>query len=100
MLFARFDAHIRRRIRAIVVHQKKRPRHLFRHLVQRGVTPRTAGATAFRRRGIWKKSNLPGMTRAYPNTWFRERLVSLRTSWMRFHQPPRAVSRQGLLFDV
>lgn len=27
-----FDAHIRRRVRAIIVRQKKRPHFLFRHL--------------------------------------------------------------------
>ena len=31
--------------------------------------------------------------------WFHERLVSLATAWERF-QPSRAVSRQGMLFDV
>ncbi len=99
VLFRRFDAHIRRRIRAIVIHQKKRPRHLFRHLLKRGVPRGAAAATAFRQRGIWKRSNLRGMTGAYPNAWFHERLVSLAAAWEGFH-PPRAVSRQGLLFDV
>ena len=98
-LFRRFDAHIRRRIRAIVIRQKKRPRHLFRHLVRCGVSPGLAGGTAFRRRGIWKRSILPGINRAYPNAWFHERLVSLASAWQRF-QPSRAVSRQGMLFDV
>jgi RNA-directed DNA polymerase len=32
------DAHIRRRIRAIIVRQKKRPRFLFRYLLSRGVS--------------------------------------------------------------
>src|SRR5262245_34355973 len=33
------DAHIRRRIRAIIVRQKKRPRFLLRHLLALGVGP-------------------------------------------------------------
>ena len=41
-LFRRFDAHIRRRIRAIIVRQRKRPRYLYRHLVRRGAA-RSAG---------------------------------------------------------
>lgn len=98
-LFARFDAHIRRRIRAIVVHQKKRPRHLFRHLLHHGVPRGEAVATAFGQRGIWRRSNMRGMTRAYPNAWFHERLVSLASTW-RGLQPTRAVLRQGMLFDV
>ena len=31
--FGTFDAHTRRRLRAILVRQRKRPRHLFRHLM-------------------------------------------------------------------
>ena len=32
--FSHFDAHIRRRLRSIKIRQRKRPRHLFRHLVR------------------------------------------------------------------
>lgn len=99
-LLERFDAHIRRRIRAIIAQQKrKRPRYLFRHLLSRGVTRKAASATAFRRCGPWKRSNLPGLTRAYPNRWFHARLITLGQTWYGFH-PPRAVPRQGVLFDA
>lgn len=98
-LFERFDAHIRRRIRAIIVSQKKRARHLRRHLERRGVSRRAATAAAYRRCGPWKRSNLPGLTRAYPNVWFHARLVSLASTWRSFHLPP-AVPRQGVLFDA
>ena len=43
--FRRFDAHIRRRIRAIIVRQRKRPRYLYRHLRRRGVTAVAAAGT-------------------------------------------------------
>ena len=33
------DAHIRRRLRAIIIRQRKRPRFLFRHLRSRGERP-------------------------------------------------------------
>jgi len=95
--FKRCDAHIRRRIRAIVIHQRKRPRYLYRHLRKRGVNPKSAGGTAFRSRGIWKRSSLPGISQAYRNVWFKSRLVALETAW-RAYQPPRAVSGQGDLF--
>jgi len=98
-IFWRFDAHIRRRIRAIIIHQKKRPRHLCRHLVARGVTPQAAARTAFRRRGIWKRSNLPGITKAYRNAWFAERLVSLWNAWHEFNPPEWVSNQQLLLFD-
>ncbi|HEY4313350.1 MAG TPA: group II intron reverse transcriptase/maturase [Pirellulales bacterium] len=97
-LFWRFDAHIRRRLRAIIVHQKKRPRYLCRHLIQRGFRKQTAARTAYRRCGSWRRSNLPGLTQAYRNAWFHERLVSLWFEWKRLHAD-LPVSKQQLLFD-
>ena len=76
-LLARFDAHVRRRLRAIAIRQRKRPRYLLRHLIARGVHPRTAKLAAYCGRGLWYRSNHVGVTRAYPNAWFRRRLVSL-----------------------
>lgn len=96
MLLNRFDAHIRRRIRAIIVQQKKRPRYLYRHLLQRGVSPRVARKTAFRSCGIWKKSNLSGVTVAYRNVWFHARMVSLKHSWQDMH-PQATASGQAYL---
>jgi hypothetical protein len=97
-LFWRFDAHIRRRLRAIIVSRQKRPRYLYRHLVRRGVSKRSAAGSAYRRCGLWRRSNLPGITQAYPNAWFARRLVSLWAEWTRFH-PVLSVSQQRLLFE-
>lgn len=38
----KMDAHVRRRLRAIVIRQKKRPRHPCRHLLSRDVSARKA----------------------------------------------------------
>ena len=92
----RYDAHIRRRLRAIIVVQRKRPRFLFRHLVERGVKPKTAALAAWRRCRAWKKSNLPGLTTAYRNQWFHKRLHSLRSAWNRAN-PKATASGQALL---
>jgi group II intron reverse transcriptase/maturase len=86
------DAHIRRRLRAIVIRQKKRPRFLYLHLLSRKVPPRMAAQTAFQRRGVWHRSNRGGMTRAYPNDWFHERLESLWLRWRMFNPPPLVLS--------
>ena len=43
--FREFDAHLRRRLRAIIIHQKKRARFLYRHLVKRGASPRPVSYT-------------------------------------------------------
>lgn len=85
-----FDAHIRRRVRAIIVKQKKRPRSLFRHLVERGVRPRTAAHHAWSG-GSWRKS-VGAMHRAYPNAWFHRRLFCLEREWQTLYAPEVVVS--------
>lgn len=75
------DAHIRRRLRAIIICHRKRPRFLFRHLRSRGVSIKAAVGAAFCSRGRWRRSNYTGMTRAYPPSWFAGKLVSLATRW-------------------
>jgi RNA-directed DNA polymerase len=91
--FRKFDAHLRRRLRAMVIHQKKRARFLYRHLVQRGATPQRAAGAAYSRRGIWHRSNSPGMTKAYSNTWFATQWTSLYDLWW-VANPPVEVSDQ------
>jgi RNA-directed DNA polymerase len=97
--FGRYDAHIRRRLRAVIVRQKKRPRHLYRHLKERGVPEGAAARTAFQRRGIWHRSASYGIHKAYPNSWFAARLVSLAEEWRRLHPCEQDSSRQRLLFE-
>jgi len=96
------DAHIRRSAnggRAILVRQKRRSRHLYRHLRRRGVPSRAASKSAFNRRGTWYRSATPGMHRAYPNAWFATRLVSLWATWQALNPPERASGQQLMLFD-
>ena len=95
-----WDAHIRRRLRAILVRQKKRPRHLYRHLQHRGASARAATHTAWCRRGTWYRSNSPGMTVAYRNAWFHQRLTSLVSTWEELNPRPKLASGQALLFDL
>lgn len=90
------DARVRRRLRAIVIRQRGKPRYLFRHLRKRGAPLRAAKNTAWRSRGIWKRSNLPGMTLAYPNRWFKGRQVCFLDEWRR-HNPVETDSGQLLL---
>jgi group II intron reverse transcriptase/maturase len=96
------EAHIRRRLRAIVVHQRKRARFLYRHLLRRGVAKATAGNTAFSRKKDWAKSDMRGLHRAYPNAWFAERLVSLWVLWRQRHPIPSSqpVSGEQLLLAL
>jgi RNA-directed DNA polymerase len=98
--FERYDARVRRRLRAIIVRQKKRPRHLLRHLLSRGVPLGLASKAAFSRCGIWPRSAMFGIHKAYPNAWFAERLVLLKTTWHKLNQPRRVSGQQLLLFDL
>jgi len=98
--FGRIDAHVRRRLRAIIVrHKGRRSRFLFRHLLARGVPVGPAAKTAFGRRGTWFQSSTYGMHKAYGNDWFYQRVLTLMQRWMLDHPDPTwASSRQLDLF--
>ena len=98
--FRRFDAHIRRRVRAIIIRQKKRARYLYRHLLSRDVPPPLAAQAAFVRRGVWARSVSHGIHKAYPNAWFACHLVSLQRHWHELHHPLRVSYVQGHLFEM
>jgi RNA-directed DNA polymerase len=89
------DAHVRRRVRAIILRQKKRQRFLVRHLKTKGVSQKVATSCAYCGKGAWVKSNHPAMTRAYPPSWFNGRTASLSALWNKLN-PPQA-SAQLLL---
>ena len=99
-MLIRWDAHIRRRLRAILVRRLKRPRHLLRHLLARGASNRSAGRTAYCRRGPWFKSHTQAVEVAYPNAWFHEHLTSLAQTWATLNPTPSLASGQTLLFDL
>jgi RNA-directed DNA polymerase len=81
------DAHVHRRIRAIIVRHRKRERFLFRHLVSKGVSRKAAANCAYCGKRAWVKSNRPAMTRAYPPSWFKGRMVSLKDRWHDLNSP-------------
>jgi RNA-directed DNA polymerase len=91
------DAHIRRRVRAIIVRQKKRQRFLYRHLKAKGVSSKAAASCAYCGKGAWVKSNRPAMTRAYPPRWFASRVTSLKGRWHELN-PPQVSDQLALEF--
>ncbi len=98
-LFRRFDAHLRRRLRAIIIRQKgRRARYLYRHLRRRGVPEGFAAQTAYSSRGVWHRSHTRGIERAYCNAWFEEHVVQLWPEWLRLHGPSLVPGEQLLLF--
>lgn len=70
----KIEAHIRRRLRSRIIGEQKRKRHLYRKLVKRGVTRKTAAKTVFSNRKRWELSNTFALTRAYPVKWFTHEL--------------------------
>ena len=66
----KIEAHIRRRLRSRIVGEQKRKRHLYRKLIRRGVTRKTAARTVFSNRKRWALSRTGAMHRAYPVKWF------------------------------
>ena len=95
----KFDAHIRRRLRAIIIRQQKRPRHLYRHLIACDVSPQSAAHTAYQRTGVWRCSVSSGIHKAYPNAWFAAQLLVLTDQWYALNPEERVSVRQQRLFD-
>jgi RNA-directed DNA polymerase len=87
------DAHIRRRLRAIVLRHWKTKRTIARRLVRLGIRPRTAWRSVYDgRQSTWALSHNPAVDRALRNAYFAERgLVSLlelfRPIWAAIHAP-------------
>ena len=58
------SAHLRRRLRAIILRQWKRKRTIARRLIKLGVRPRTAWRDVYAgRRGLWALSHCPAVDR-------------------------------------
>lgn len=65
------EARIRRRLRARIVSQQKRPRYLRDKLMARGVSKGLANKTAYSGKGTWALSHKRGVEQAFPNRWFQ-----------------------------
>ncbi len=83
----RLDKHIRRRLRAILLHHWRRPRTIVRKLIARGVRPKTAWTTVYTgSRAAWDLSHRPAVDRALPSSVFAAAgLVSLLEKWKEKH---------------
>ncbi|MCA1678056.1 MAG: group II intron reverse transcriptase/maturase [Actinobacteria bacterium] len=73
------DAHVRRRLRAILLHHWKRRRTIVRNLIALGIKPRSAWQGVYSgRRSLWALSHIPQVDRALRPRFFADRgLVSL-----------------------
>jgi RNA-directed DNA polymerase len=98
--FRKLDAHIRRRLRALLLRQWKRRRFIVRRLIRRGVRSKTAWSNVYGgRRSLWALSHTPAVDRGLHNAYFAEcGLVSLAERWTAFHAPAAAPGQLGLLY--
>jgi RNA-directed DNA polymerase len=93
------DAHIRRRLRALVLRHWKRRRSIVRRLIRLGVKPITAWNSIYRgHRSGWALSHSPAVNRGLRNAYFAERgLVSLEGRWKELHDRGVIVPAQLVL---
>ena len=77
------DAHLRRRLRGILLKQWKRKRFIVRKLIGLGVQPKTAWRRVYEgRKSLWALCHTPAVDRGLRNAHFAERgLVSLQETW-------------------
>jgi group II intron reverse transcriptase/maturase len=82
------DAHIRRRLRAILLHHWKRRRTIVRNLIALGIARKAAWQGVYQgRRSLWALSHIPQVDRALRPRFFTERgLVSLVELHHRAHK--------------
>ncbi len=91
------DAHIRRRLRAIVLQHWKTKRTIARRLTKLGVKRKTAWHYIYKgRQSIWALSHSPAVDRGLRNAYFaKRRLVSLldrfRQIWAAINAPAQLV---------
>jgi len=86
------DAHIRRRLRAVLLRQWKRKRFVARHLIRLGVKRSTAWRYVYRgRQSWWALSHNPAVDRGLRNAFFADRglvsIVGARASLHARHRP-------------
>jgi hypothetical protein len=80
------DAHIRRRLRAILLHHWKRRPTIVRNLIALGAQPRAAWHGVYTgRRSLWALSHIPQVDNALRTRFFTDRgldsLVALHRDW-------------------
>jgi hypothetical protein len=80
------DAHLRRRLRAIILHQWKNDPTAVRRLKQLGVPPDLAHTVYLGHVSWWRKSQHEAVRRGIRNEFFAKRgLVSLEAFWLERH---------------
>jgi RNA-directed DNA polymerase len=91
----KIEAHIRRRLRALLIRNQKRRRNLFNKFVKSGVAVKMASKAVFSNKNIWALSITKATHNAYPNKWFIDKLGQFVMSdknlehWFNFKDLPK-----------
>jgi RNA-directed DNA polymerase len=95
------DAHIRRRLRAILLHHCKRRPTIVRNLIALGVKRWSAWQGVYaERRSLWALSHIPQVDRALRPQFFADRgLVSLVDLHHRWHEDVVAATHEQLALE-
>ena len=96
------DAHIRRRLRAIILRHWKRKRTIAKRLIKRGVRPKTAWRNVYKgNRSWWTLSHTPAVDRALPNAYFADQgLVFLTKKWEEYQARTIAIAPEQLCLPL
>src|SRR5947207_10603893 len=94
-MMRKIDAHIRRRLRAIILRHWKRKRTIAKRLVALGVNPRAVWHQIYQgRRSWWALSHIPAVDHGLNRAFFRERglvaVVEMHRRTHPAHRRPRA----------
>ena len=86
-VLSNLDAHLRRRLRALLLKQWKRKRFIARRLIKLGVKAKTAWRYVYDgRKSLWALSHCAAVSRGLRNAYFDDRgLVSLAERWTLKH---------------
>jgi group II intron reverse transcriptase/maturase len=97
--FHGLDAHIRRRLRALVLKHWKRKRTIAKRLIKLGVKPKAAWRGIYKgHKSLWALSHSTPVDRGLRNAYFAERgLVSLEQRWQELNPEPVIVPVQLVL---
>lgn len=68
----RIEAHIRRRLRAQLIRNQKRQRHLYRKFISMGIQKKTANKAVYSNKGVWAQSITYAANNAWNNRWFSQ----------------------------
>ena len=101
-LVGKIDSHVRRRLRAILLRQWKRKRHIVNRLISLGVPEPLARIDIYaRRRTWWGLSNVRAVCRGLTNAYFaRIGYFELHAHWRPIHERIWGIGPKQLSLEV